>query len=364
MNKALIALTMGDPAGIGPEIILKSLSDPTVQKVANLLVCGSSLVFTAAARNLGMDLRLAEEFESSEVVPGAGRRFRVELDGGSCQLWEPGRDLAARDPSINADFSESIVQDCFALIEGKRALIPGEVRGGNGLLAYLSIVLANRICSAGLCRAMATAPIHKEALRAAAVPFIGHTEILGGLTGIADPLTMFETDGLRIFFHSRHVSLRKACDLITRDRVLESLRRCHVAMAGLNLTSRRIAVAGLNPHCGEHGLFGDEDDTELTPAVAAAQAEGIDAHGPIGADSVFFQARTGTWDAVLSLYHDQGHIAAKTLDFDRTVSVTLGLPYLRSSVDHGTAMDIAGTGKAREISMVESILVAARYSQP
>ena len=364
MSKPLIALTMGDPAGIGPEIILKSLIDPAVRSQCAIVVCGSAAVFVAMAKKIGINLRLTEisQPDSRAMACGCGQRFQMELPDATCQLWEPLPSLADPAPGAAALFNPATIADAFDLVAGRRPLVAGEVRAGNGLLAYLSIVLASRICSAGICAAMATAPIHKEALRAAAVPYIGHTEILGGLTGVADPLTMFETAGLRIFFHSRHVSLRQACDLVTRPRVLASLRRCHAAMAGLGLAKRRIAVAGLNPHCGEHGLFGDEDDREVATAVADARQEGIDAHGPIGADSVFYQARMGQWDAVLSLYHDQGHIAAKTFDFDRTISITLGLPWLRSSVDHGTAMDIAGRGQARALSMVESILVAARYS--
>ena len=169
--------------------------------------------------------------------------------------------------------------------------------------------------------AVATTPINKEALHAAEVPFIGHTEIFGELTGTPDPLTMFETNGLRT-----------------------------------------MAVAGLNPHCGEHGLFGWEEVNEITPAVEELKAEGYNIAGPIGADSVFHQAALGRYNSVLSLYHDQGHIATKTLDFDRTISITNGMPILRTSVDHGTAFDIAGKGIVSEISMAEAILLAAKYA--
>ncbi|MFZ1327061.1 MAG: 4-hydroxythreonine-4-phosphate dehydrogenase PdxA, partial [Candidatus Contendobacter sp.] len=209
--------------------------------------------------------------------------------------------------------------------------------------------------------AVNTAPIHKEAIQAAQVPHIGHTEMLAALTGACDPLTLFETLGLRVFFLSRHVSLRQACDLVTKERLLDYIERCHQALDQLGI-SGELAVAGLNPHCGEHALFGDEEVKEVTPAIAEAQKRGFWVVGPIGADSVFHQAKIGRYAAVLSLYHDQGHIATKTLDFERTISLTLGLPFLRTSVDHGTAFDIAWQGKASAVSMIESLLVAARYA--
>jgi 4-hydroxythreonine-4-phosphate dehydrogenase len=186
--------------------------------------------------------------------------------------------------------------------------------------------------------------------------------MLGALSGVSNPLTMFETLGLRIFFLSRHVALRQACELVTRPRLLECLRRCSRALAGLGLEGA-LAVAGLNPHCGERGLFGQEEEREIRPAIAEARALGLAVEGPIGADSVFHLARTGRFAAALALYHDQGHIACKTLDFERTVSLTLGLPFLRTSVDHGTAFDIAWTGKASAVSMREAIRVAARHAR-
>lgn len=361
MQKPRLALTMGDPAGIGPEIILHSLRDRQIMDRCDLLICGSARVFQALAPLVGLDLAISEQpgGPPGTELPGVGQRYWLGTGQYRCELWEPDQSLVGHDLT---QCPPEATSQCFDLLAGRQALQSGRVMAGYGLLAYLSISLAHRACAAGYCQAMVTAPIHKEALRAAGVPHIGHTEILGSLCGVADPLTMFETLSLRIFFHSRHVSLRHACDLVRTDRVLDSLRRCHLAMASLGLPSRRIAVAGLNPHCGEHGLFGNEDDLAVLPAVAAARAEGIDAYGPIGADSVFHQAKTGQWDAVLSLYHDQGHIAAKTLDFDRTISITLGLPYLRSSVDHGTAMDIAGTNAARPASMVEALRVALTYS--
>lgn len=175
-------------------------------------------------------------------------------------------------------------------------------------------------------------------------------------------MTLFVLDNLRIIFLSRHVSLRKACDMVRQDRIISYVERGVGALRQIGIAEPRIAVAGLNPHCGEHGLFGEEEETEIRPAVLKLQEKGYDVSGPIGADSVFYQARQGRYDCVISMYHDQGHIASKTVDFVRTVSVTLGMPILRTSVDHGTAFDIAGKGIASPVSMLEAIAVSARYA--
>ena len=238
----------------------------------------------------------------------------------------------------------------------------GKISAAGGRAAYESIEKAVSAARKGEIDAIATAPIHKESLRAADVPYIGHTEILAGLTGSDDPLTLFETLSLRVFFLSRHVSLREACDLVTEERIFRYLVRCDRALKdGLRLADPLIAVAGLNPHCGEHGLFGNEEEC-IAPAIERAGKEGVRAVGPIGADSVFHLAKIGRFDAVLYLYHDQGHIACKTLDFERTISLTIGLPFLRTSVDHGTAFDIAGKNIASAVSMIEAIRIAARYA--
>lgn len=172
---------------------------------------------------------------------------------------------------------------------------------------------------------------------------------------------MFEVDNMRVFFLTRHMSLRRACDAITKERVLEYIERCTKALKQLGV-SGKMAVAGLNPHSGEHGLFGDEEVKEITPAIEEAQKLGYDVVGPVGADSVFHQALQGRYAAVLSLYHDQGHIATKTYDFERTIAITLDMPFLRTSVDHGTAFDIAGKGIVSAVSMIEAVKLAAKYA--
>jgi 4-hydroxythreonine-4-phosphate dehydrogenase len=180
-------------------------------------------------------------------------------------------------------------------------------------------------------------------------------------TGAREEMTMFTINGLKIFFLTRHVSLAQACSQITEPRVSKGIGSAIKALRQLGLEQPHLAVAALNPHGGEDGMFGREEIDGIKPAIAAARANGLHVSGPVPADSVFHLARIGRYDAVLSLYHDQGHIAAKMMDFEKTVSVTLGLPILRTSVDHGTAFDIAGTGKASAVSMIEAIKVAAEY---
>jgi 4-hydroxythreonine-4-phosphate dehydrogenase len=238
----------------------------------------------------------------------------------------------------------------------------GKVDAACGKAAYDCIVKATSLAMGGQADALATTPINKEALKAAGIDHIGHTEILAALTGVQDPLTMFQVRELRVFFLTRHMSLAEACRSVTEERVYRHIKLCCGALERLGINKPSIAVAGLNPHCGEHGLFGEEEDASVVPAIERARKEGFDAHGPKPADSVFHFALGGAWDCVLSLYHDQGHIATKMVDFERTIAVTHGLPFLRTSVDHGTAFDIAGTGKAGPASMVEAIRLAALYA--
>jgi 4-hydroxythreonine-4-phosphate dehydrogenase len=326
--KPLIAVPIGDPAGIGPEIVVKALTKKEVINAARCVVVGDRKVIENAIRFTNTDIKIkiiekAEEGDYSEGILNL-----IDLD--------------------NVDMKEFKI---------------GQINGMCGRAAYdyiaKSIELANRREVA----AVSTTPINKESLKAGNVNFIGHTEIFGALTGTKDPLTMFEVRGLRVFFLSRHVSLRKACDLVTKDRIKDYVKRCKDVLTQLGVTEGTMAIAGLNPHSGEHGLFGDEEVNHVAPAVEELQKEGYDVAGPIGADSVFHLALHGRFNSVLSLYHDQGHIATKTLDFERTISITGGMPILRTSVDHGTAMDIAGKGIASEVSMVEAILLGAKYSK-
>ncbi len=325
--KQRIAIPMGDPAGIGPEIVVKAVASPEVSEAADCVVIGNRTVMENAIRITGTDLTIQEIEEPSQ---GDYREDILNL--------------------INLD---NVDQDQFAF---------GQVSGMCGRAAYECIAKSIKLAMTGEVDAVATPPVNKEALRAGGIPYIGHTEIFGALTGTEDPLTMFETDGLRVFFLTRHVSMREMLDLIKKDRIIDYVKRCTEALAKLGVKDGTMAVAALNPHGGEHGLFGTEEMTEIAPAVEELKAEGYDVAGPVPADSVFHQAAQGKYNSVLSLYHDQGHIATKTLDFERTIAVTNGMPILRTSVDHGTAFDIAGTGKASAVSMIEAIRLAAKYA--
>ena len=238
----------------------------------------------------------------------------------------------------------------------------GKVSGMCGKAAYEYIAKSIELANAGEVDAVSTTPINKEALKAGNVNFIGHTEIFGALTGTEDPQTMFETNGMRVFFLTRHVSLRQMLDMIKKDRIIDYVVRCTEALKRLGVNEGTMAIAGLNPHSGEHGLFGWEEVEEIIPAIEELKKMGYDVAGPVGADSVFHQAAIGKYNSVLSLYHDQGHIATKTLDFEKTIAITNGMPILRTSVDHGTAFDIAGTGKVSAVSMIEAIRLAAKYA--
>ncbi|MDH7570330.1 MAG: 4-hydroxythreonine-4-phosphate dehydrogenase PdxA [Armatimonadota bacterium] len=324
MSTPRIAVTMGDPAGIGPEIVLKALQSPEVNGRCRPVVIGNTTILRRVADAIGLPGVEIVPVESPEqALPAAGRVH--------------------------------VISPPVAGLEG---IQPGVVQAVCGKAADAFVRRACELGLAGQVDAICTAPIQKEALRAAGVPHVGHTEMLAEYLGAPDPLTLFLTGRLRIFFLSRHLSLRQAVDYVTRDRVLEMLRRVHQAMTDFGFAAPTIAVAALNPHASDGGLFGDEEAVHLIPAVEAARAEGIHAVGPIGADSVFHQALEGQYDCVLSLYHDQGHIASKTRDFYGTVTATLRLPVLRTSVDHGTAFDIAWQGKASAVSMEAAILAA------
>lgn len=327
-KRPLIAVPMGDPAGIGPEIVLRAAMSREVNEKSRFFVIGDAGV-----------LQRALSFPNMPEVA-----LRV--------INHPGEG-DYREGVLNVMNLDNIRPEDYEI---------GKVHAACGKAAYEYIEEAIRLAMAGDADAVSTTPINKESLHAAQVPYIGHTEIFGALTKTADPLTIFEVRNTLVFFLTRHVSLRKACDMITRERLADYIRRSFAVMEQLGLENPTMAVAGLNPHCGEHGMFGDEEVREVEPAVKQLQAEGYPVYGPIGADSVFFQAMEGRYNSVMSLYHDQGHIATKTVDFYRTISITGGMPILRTSVDHGTAFDVAGKGLATSVSMEEAILVAAKYA--
>ena len=325
--KPLIAIPMGDPAGIGPEIVVKAIANKDVFNTARCVVIGDKKIIDNAILLTDIPLKVHVIKHPNDGIYDEGVINIIDLD--------------------NVDMDEFKI---------------GEVSGMCGKAAYDYIAKSIELANEGEVAAVSTTPINKESLQAGGVAYIGHTEIFGALTNTADPLTMFEVHGMRVFFLTRHVSLKEACDLVTRERIIDYVKRCKDVLKTLGVEEGTMAVAGLNQHSGEHGLFGWEEVNEVTPAVEQLQAEGYDVVGPIGADSVFHLALQGRFNSVLSLYHDQGHIATKTLDFERTIAITGGMPILRTSVDHGTAMDIAGKGIASEVSMIEAILLAAKYS--
>jgi 4-hydroxythreonine-4-phosphate dehydrogenase len=252
-----------------------------------------------------------------------------------------------------------------------RTLPRGAVSPEAGRAAYAYIENAVRLCQSGQVDGMVTAPVNKEALAAGGHAFSGHTEILASLSGTRDFAMLLMSDELRVIHVTTHVALRRVPDLVTRDRVLRVIRLAQQTMGGLGEARPRIAVCGLNPHAGEEGLFGDEEQKEIIPAIEAARNEGLDVHGPLPADTLFSRARGGEFDIVVAMYHDQGHVPVKTLGFvlDKAtgnwtglsgVNVTVGLPFLRVSVDHGTAFDRAWKGIANPESMVEAIEVALK----
>ena len=327
MGKSLIAVPMGDPAGVGAEIAAKSIASKEVFDAADCIIIGDKAAMENAVKITDTKLRVHVIKEPEEGVFQAGVLNLIDLGNVDMGNFEFGR-----------------------------------VNGMCGKAAYEYIAKSIELANARKVDAVATTPINKESLRAGEINFIGHTEIFGALTDTEDPLTMFETNGMRVFFLTRHVSLREMLDMITKDRIKDYVKRCLEALRKLGVSEGTMAIAGLNPHSGEHGLFGWEEVNEITPAVEELQAEGYNVVGPIGADSVFHQAAIGRYNSVLSLYHDQGHIAAKTLDFEKTIAITNGMPILRTSVDHGTAFDIAGKGIVSAVSMIEAILLAAKYA--
>ncbi len=324
MRKPIIGITIGDPAGIGPEIVLKALQDKRVQAAATLVLFADKVVVHQAELITGLSLNY-HSIANGESLDHIGGVYLVPS-----QIMEQPAPL-------------------------------GQVDGRCGQAAFAYVQAACEWCQRGWITALATAPINKLSLQAGRVPFIDHTAMLAHFAGVTDPMTLFMVERLRIFFLTRHIPLRRVADTLNVELVKTGLQRCHLAMRQLGFEKPKVALAALNPHAGEDGLFGDEEPRVLAPAVAAVRDKGIDAVGPIPADAVFARCLQGHYDAVLSLYHDQGHIAAKTYDFHRTISLTMGLPFLRTSVDHGTAFDIAGRNEAHAEGMVEAILKAAEY---
>ncbi len=329
MSLKRIGITIGDPAGIGPEIIVKALTDhPEIYELCTPVVFAPRAILK---RQIAFLVKPAQLVTVTDLA-----NLQEPLEPGQIALFET--PLVTPLPS------------------------PGETSAAGGEIAFKSIKAAIEQASEKQIDAVVTAPINKQSLKATQIPFLDHTAMFTELTGSQDTMTLFVTGSLRIFFYSRHIPFREIVDHLTEEKLIETIRSCMLHLDKLGFARAHLAVAALNPHAGEGGLFGDEEIRIIKPAILKAREEGFRIAGPISADSVFHLAHKGRFDAVLSLYHDQGHIAAKTLDFFRTVSVTLGLPFLRTSVDHGTAFEIAGQNVADETSMVEAIKTAARFA--
>jgi len=327
-EKPIIGVTIGDPAGIGPEISVKSLTNPEIYKVCKPVLIGDLSLLKKTARDFELNVKFKVLDSLGDAEGSFGRMEVIDLRNVDLGRLKIGR-VSAEAGRASVEYVEKAVE--YAL--------RGEID------------------------AMVTAPINKKAIRLAGSRHIGHTEMIAALCGVDEPLTMFWVRGARIFFLTRHVPLREALKSVKKEKIVKKTIKIVEALRKIGVENPRIAIAALNPHASDEGLIGSEEEREIFPAVEELRKRGLNVYGPIPADSVFHQAVEGKYDAVLSLYHDQGHIAAKTLDFYGTVSVTLGLPFIRTSVDHGTAYDIAGKGIANQRSLEEAIKLAAKLAR-
>ena len=309
----MIGITMGDPAGVGPEIILKAIAgmDTDERSRTRVFGCRETLAAAEKAVSTGLDLTTLAVFD-------------VPVEGGPLPF--------------------------------------GQLDPRAGDAAFRCIDAAVNAAKAKHIGCLVTAPLNKAALNTAGHHYDGHTGMLAALTGTKKAHMILASEKLKVVHNSTHVSLKDAIDRATPEAVLQTIRIGHEHLKRLGIASPRIAVAGINPHCGEGGLFGTEDDTQIVPAVKAALVEGIDCTGPVAADTLFHRAYAGEFDLVVAQYHDQGHIPVKLVAFDTAVNVSLGLPFDRTSVDHGTAFDIAGKGVASHENLLEAIAYARRLT--
>jgi 4-hydroxythreonine-4-phosphate dehydrogenase len=324
-----ILVSMGDACGIGPEIIASLWCRETPRDV---VVVGSAEVLRRAMRTVG---------GAAEIAPFDTPDDLRHLASHQLPVWQP--------EGIPPELAE---------------LPLGHIDARAGAAAARCVEAAVEQIQAGRARALVTAPIHKEALHAAGSPYPGHTEMLQALAGGVPVRMMLANDELRTVLVTIHCSLREAIERVTREAVLDTVRITHAALQRFGLAAPRIAVAGLNPHAGEGGLFGREEIEHIAPAIAEARALGLDVKGPFAPDTVFMRARRGEFDVVVAMTHDHGLIPVKYLGVEQGVNVTLGLPFVRTSPDHGTAFDIAGTGQADPSSLVAALAMARRLSGP
>jgi len=320
----IVAITLGDPAGTGSEIILKALAQPGVRALGRMLIVGDAATLDRAQTYTGTQLRL-RAVSSPE---------------------------AARFDSDVLDVLDLKNVDLAGLAVGKVSPMAGHA-------AYEYVKTAAELALAGRVDAIVTSALNKAALNAAGHHFDGHTGLLAEVCKAPGATMMLVADKLRVTHVSTHVSLRQAIDRVRPERILKVLQLTHDAVRRLGIEKPKLAVAGLNPHAGEGGLFGDEEEKYIAPAIAQARTLGLDASGPWPGDTVFFRTLQGEFDGAVAMYHDQGHVAAKMLGIWRGVNVTLGLPIIRTSVEHGTDFSNAGTGRGDPRSLIEAIKLAA-----
>ena len=327
MRLPTIAITMGDAAGIGPEIIMKALAVPGVHVICKPLVIGDAERLRLAGQRVASRLRVMD-----------------------------------REHARDAQFASGTVE-CIDLRLVPADLPFGKVSPIAGEAAFRYIERAVRVVAAGEAQAICTAPLSKEALHAAGHRYPGHTELLAALTGTPEVSMMLVTPKLRVIHVTTHMGLLDAIEFIDAPLVERVIGRAHLALTRAGIANPRIGVCGINPHAGENGLFGRGEEAEkIDPAVRNAQARGWDVRGPLPADTLFFLAARGDYDIVVAMYHDQGHGPVKVLGLEAGVNITVGLPMVRTSVDHGTAFDIAGKGIADEGSLIEALRQAAELA--
>ena len=330
-NDALptIAITTGDPAGIGPEVVLKALADQELLNTARWVVIGDAAILEMAGARIGLK-------RPDWAIRDENSLQRSGHSGAQISLID----------------ARQIEPSQFAI---------GKLSAACGSAALEYVRIATQLCLDAQADAMVTAPLNKEAVSLSGQNFTGHTEFIAELSEAAESRMLLVNDRLRVIHVSTHCSLRSACELHT-SRILRTIQLGHEALQSLGFAEPRIAVCGLNPHAGENGLFGSEDLGIIVPAIRSAQEMGLMCEGPFPADTIFIQAVRGSYDLVVAMYHDQGHVPMKLLDFENTINVSLGLPIVRTSVDHGTAFDIVGKNQADPSSMKAAMKLAVTMS--
>ncbi|HEX2988242.1 MAG TPA: 4-hydroxythreonine-4-phosphate dehydrogenase PdxA [Chloroflexota bacterium] len=327
-SRPILGVTMGDPSGSGPEILVKALTTPEVRAASRPIAIGDGATIERAASIVGSTVQVRSIERVADATFQDGVLEVLDLH--------------------NVDLSQ---------------LQYGKVQAASGEAAFQSIVKGVELAKAGETAAIVTSAINKESLNLAGHHYDGHTEILADLCGIKSVCMLLVAGNFRVTHVSTHCSLRQAIERAKKPRIMDVIRMTHQATKMLGVAEPRIAVSGLNPHSGEGGLFGDEEIKEITPAIEAMKAEGFNVVGPIPPDTVFFRMHEGQYDAVVAMFHDQGHIPTKVIAFDEGVNVTLGLPIIRTSVDHGTVFGKAGKGTARPTSMLAALRLAAQMAK-